>query len=233
MNINNKSKNDLSVIKLTNNESIKQLNSKRGFPKINIIKSQNYINEEDKNLSKKPTNKNLSLNYVPNKNDNKSISNNRIEDYFSIKNNFNFNYIGNKVFTSTTSKDFDKKSSSIFEPEFTKTNYIKTSLFPYRYYLCSIFIKQIDISKKSLFFSKKFKIVYNFLSQLLDISSYLILEKEFEIMKNIVLVDKFKDIMENNKKINVNDICFNDNMKECLTTQKLSILGQINTRQND
>ena len=108
-----------------------------------------------------------------------------------------------------------------------KQNILK-QLYFHRYYLCSIFIKNIDISKKSFFFSKKFKIVYNFLSQLLDISSYIILEKEFEIMKNTILVDKFKDIMENDKKINVNDLSFNDKMKECLFSRKLTILGKLN-----
>ena len=123
----------------------------------------------------------------------------------------------------------EDKISNIFEPESnTKTKYVKIALFPYKYYLCSIFIKRVDISKKSMLFSKKFKIVYNFLSQLLDISSYIILEKEFEIMKNILVVEKYKNRLESNKKINVNDSDFNDNMKEYLTTQKLSILGKFN-----
>ena len=140
---------------------------------------------------------------------------------------YNFNYVSNKILGETSIKD-DENNNSIIEPEITKTKYIKTTLFPYRYYLCSIFIKNIDISKKSFFFSTKFKIVYNFLSQLLDISSYIILEKEFEIMKNTILVDKFKDIMENDKKINVNDLSFNDKMKECLFSRKLTILGKLN-----
>ena len=79
-----------------------------------------------------------------------------------------------------------------------------------------------------MFFSNKFRIVYNFLSQLLDISSYIILAKEFEIMKNVLLVDKYKDIIENNKKINVNDIGFNSNMKEYFNGQRISILGKYN-----
>ena len=77
-----------------------------------------------------------------------------------------------------------------------------------------------------MFFSKKFKIVYNFLSKLLDISSYIILAKEFEIMKNIILVDKYKDGLESDKKINVNEDGFNSKMKKCLTKQKLSLFGK-------
>ena len=121
-------------------------------------------------------------------------------------------------------KDKDKRTS-IFELEINnKAKKTKTSLFPYRYYLCSIFIKRLDVSKKSMLFSQKFKIIYNFLSQLLDISFYIILEKEFEIMKNILLVDKYKDKSDNNKKINANDICLNAIRRDYLTMQKFAIL---------
>ena len=144
---------------------------------------------------------------------------------------YNFKNLGNKVLgnKSNKGKKDEDKISSIFEPETnTNTKYVKITLFPYRYYLCSIFIKRLDISKKSIFFSKKFKIVYNFLSQLLDISSFFTLAKEFEIMKNTLLVEKYREKLESNKKINVNDIGFNSNMKECLTSKKLSILGKYN-----
>ena len=38
---------------------------------------------------------------------------------------------------------------------------------------------------------------------------------------------KYRDIIENNQKINVNDRSFNVDMKECLDDHKLSILGKI------
>ena len=155
-----------------------------------------------------------------------------MENLIIIKNknnalSYNFNDVGNIVLGNSLNKSKKEEDSSIFEPENNNnTKYVKITLFPYRYYLCSIFIKRVDITKKSICFSKKFKIVYNFLSQLLDISSYIILEKEFEIMKNILLVDKYRDLLGNNKKININDIGFNTNMKKCLTTKKLTILGK-------
>ena len=46
---------------------------------------------------------------------------------------------------------------------------------------------------------------------------------------------KYRDIIENNQKINVNDRTFNIDMKECLDDHKLSILGKIknsNTNSN-
>ena len=42
-----------------------------------------------------------------------------------------------------------------------------------------------------------------------------------------MVLGKFKDILENRQKINVNDKSFNINMKECLDERKFSILGRI------
>ena len=108
-----------------------------------------------------------------------------------------------------------------------KTHYVKKSLFPYKYYLLSIFIKNIDVSKKYFFFTKKFIVVYNFICQLFDISSYLILQREFQTMKNTLLMEEEKHILEKGEKINVNDKSFNNEIKDCLNGQKLSILGKI------
>ena len=41
------------------------------------------------------------------------------------------------------------------------------------------------------------------------------------------MIGENKDILENRQKINVNDHSFNINMKECLDSQKLSILGKV------
>ena len=91
------------------------------------------------------------------------------------------------------------------------------------------------MKKKSCFFTRKFIVVYNFICQLFDISSYLILQKEFQIMKNTIAMGKYKDLLETNQKINVNahyfnvDMkeCLNVDMKECLDTNKFSILGRV------
>ena len=107
------------------------------------------------------------------------------------------------------------------------THYIQRKLFPYKYYLCSIFIKNIDISQKSIFFTRKFVVVYKFICRLFDISSYLILQREFQILKSTMMIGKYKDVLENRQKINVNDHSFNIDMKECLDSNKFSILGRI------
>jgi hypothetical protein len=43
--------------------------------------------------------------------------------------------------------------------------------------------------------------------------------------------DKYKDFIESNRKINVNDQLFNINMKECLNSQKFSIFCNLNNSQ--
>ena len=108
-----------------------------------------------------------------------------------------------------------------------KKNYVKVKLFPYKYYFCSIFIKNLDPHKKPFFFTQKFINVYNFICQLFDISSYLILQKEFQIIKNTIGKGKLKALIESKQKINVNDHSFYNDMKECLDYHKFSILGRI------
>ena len=112
--------------------------------------------------------------------------------------------------------------------------YVKQELFAYKYYLYSIFIKNINVNNntKSFCFPKKFLNVYNFICQILDISSYLKLQKEFQTIKNTLMKGKYRDIVENNQKINVNDRSFNVDMKECLDDHKLSILGKIKNANN-
>ena len=122
-------------------------------------------------------------------------------------------------------EDKNKNINGTKKPK-EKTHYIQKKLFPYKYYLCSIFIKN-DISKESIFFSKKFISVYNFICQLFDISSYLILQREFQILKNKLIIRKYKDILESNRKINVNDKSFNVDIKKCLDSKTFSIFGKL------
>ena len=110
----------------------------------------------------------------------------------------------------------------------SKIYYIQKKLFPYKYYLCSIFIKNINLNKKSNFFTEKFIFVYNFICQLFDISSYLILQREFQIIKNTIMMGKYNNILENIQKINVNDNSFKNDILQSLDDKNFYILGRIN-----
>jgi hypothetical protein len=150
--------------------------------------------------------------------------------------NINSFFISNNTSLELPFSDANNKSENNINRQLLKTifktHYIKKSLFPFKYYLCSIFIKNFDPNKKYNFLSKKFIVVYDFICQLLDISSYLILQKEFQIMKNNILEKKQRIILERGSKVNVNDHHFQNDINECLSNKKLSILGKIKENNN-
>ena len=215
-----------------------------------ILKNNHIINENIKEDNKKEQHSDLGNNYKTNpinkyysvKIINRSFNSNLgLEENKNLNDNFlNFNtdYLNNKSIDKSSNLPFNnlnmktdyqsqKSVADIIEDKLKlKTHYVKKKLFPYKYYLCSIFIKNINISKKSYFFTKKFIVVYNFICQLFDISSYLILQREFQTMKNTVIEENQRNIIEKGQKINVNATSFNLNMRECLDSKKLSIFGR-------
>jgi hypothetical protein len=206
------------------------LNIKRGsFQKGNDLKSKlsPYI---AKNSNKKFSQQFLNLNYnkksIDIKNINPNIKNFDIlgsNKSNNIFNNLPFEYLDSKM-EENEPQIYDKKSKN----NMAKNKYVNKPLFPYKYYLCSIFVKNFSNSSSHIFFTKQFIVVYNFISQLFDVSSYLKLQREFQIMKSTLTTDKFRNIIESSQKINVNEPSFNTNIKECLSTKSLAILGKVN-----
>jgi hypothetical protein len=104
-------------------------------------------------------------------------------------------------------------------------NFVKGKLFPYKYYLFSVFIKNLNISKGNFFFSSRFVKVYAFLCQLFDVTTYLTLQREFSVLKNIIS-EKNQKLIENYNKINVNSKNFLKDISYCIGEKKLNILAQ-------
>ena len=104
-------------------------------------------------------------------------------------------------------------------------NFVKGKLFPYKYYLFSVFIKNLNISKGNFFFSSRFAKVYAFLCQLFDVTTYLTLQREFSVLKNIIS-EKNQKLIENYNKINVNSKNFLKDISYCIGEKKLNILAQ-------
>ena len=188
-----------------------QSNCKKHFNNIFVLGDHNYINNNINNNINNDINNNIN-----NKEDDINKKSNDQSDSLSNNNRLKNN-------NSPKNRSYNNPTLNIK----SKTHYIKKKLFPYKYYLCSIFIKNIDISKTSFFFTKKFIIVYNFISQLFDISSYLILQREFQTMKNTIIEESQRNIIEKGQKINVGANSFNMNMRQCLDHKKLSIFGKI------
>lgn len=116
----------------------------------------------------------------------------------STNKNFILNENTNKINKSTDlclKKNFTNNSNNI---NYTTNN---KNIFPYKYYLFSIFIKDVNKSKGNIFFSK-FSKIYLFLCQLFDISTYFLLNREFNALK----------AMYNEKNLNINLV--ESNIKE-------------------
>ena len=224
---------DFSSAHITYNEAKNPIFQNNKCIKINEVNNNNLKMFRDSNLqmANYSNRKNKNFNNIlketyNNEGDKKrNFKGNNIEEFVNIKSNEIFQ---NPQFNKGNDK---KNNSEEYEKRIlnspSKACYIKKTLFPYKYYLCSIFIKDFNNTKKSMFFTKKFLSVYNFICQLFDISSYLMLQREFEIMKNTLIEGKNKDILESRQIINVNDQSFNINIKECLDSKKFSILGKI------
>ena len=78
---------------------------------------------------------------------------------------------------------------------------LKGSLFKMKDYICSFFVKAVR--KKYRFLSNEFAAIFNFLSDIYDISSYLQLYKQFHIISGFLL-DNVANININHK-ININN----------------------------
>ena len=104
-------------------------------------------------------------------------------------------------------------------------NYIKQRLFPYKYYLFSIFIRNLNATKENCFFSSRFLKIYTFLCQLFDITTYLSLHREFNALKQIIN-KKGINLIEKNTKININSNNFMKDISNCIGEHKFYILAQ-------
>ena len=110
---------------------------------------------------------------------------------------------------------------------YNKHSTIKISkLFPYKYYFFSTFLKNYEIFNCKYLFSIKYQKVFTFINQLLDINAYLLLKKEFEIMKHIYCSEDDLVLVEKNKKININNTKFTRDIKDCIDKNKFYIFYQ-------
>ena len=210
---------DNSIFQLKNQNNINLLENKvaQNFEKFSIdkVKIKSKFRSDNKLI-------------IFNKDSNKD--NTKVNPNF-MENDTSLNLPFSDLISKNENKDLKDLDRQLLKTIF-RTHYIKKSLFPFKYYLCSIFIKNFDPNKNYCFLSKKFIVVYDFICQLYDISSYLILQREFQIMKNSVLEKEQRNILEKSQKVNVSDRSFQYEMNECLNKKKLSILGKIKSKGN-
>ena len=157
-----------------------------------------YINNIKNIFSSRITNKKINNLNLSNKNLVTNTQKRKSFELNSTNKNFILNENTNKINKSTDlclKKNFTNNSNNI---NYTTNN---KNIFPYKYYLFSVFIKDVNKSKGNIFFSK-FSKIYLFLCQLFDISTYFLLNREFNALK----------AMYNEKNLNINLV--ESNIKE-------------------
>ena len=115
-------------------------------------------------------------------------------------------------------------------PKTEYKHFVHKELFPSRYYFYAIFIKNLDVLNKTRCVSKKFSRSYMFLTRLLDIYSYYDLVRQFNVFKTYLLNENNLDFIERAKKINIGEISFMKNMKECFDNNNFRIFGRMNDK---
>ena len=208
-------------------------------------KSENEMIIKDKSLNYNEYNK---LNYINNnntiiKNNNSEHFENNIEKNSINNNSFNYNsnILNKKIKSPLNNDNFMRKSNSknlpfinsinnqSFEPFnmisphknsiFSHTYKQGKFLFPFYYYFLDVIFDNLINPKRFFNLSRKYFTIYNFMCQVYDISSHVVLIKQFNILKNI-LKEKFYDNNDNfisklYNKININ----NSNVLESLRNE--------------
>ena len=190
---------------------------------------------KNKSLNIKEYNK---LNYIKNdikiiKNNTEHIEKNILKNIINITNNQSNNNIYNKkIKSSINEENFNKKLNSInsiqdYSLELFniitphkkyKCNHTykpKKFLFPFYYYFLDVIFDNLVNPKRFFNFSRTYFTIYNFMCQVYDISSHVVLIKQFNILKNI-LKEKYENkdnfISKLYNKININNNQIIDNI---------------------
>ena len=229
-NINSDNNNFMSISfkKVISKDDSNLKNKKK--PKISVdnVLSRKNNNFHRSSVVNKKRNTNLTINNFNLKASNKIFVQNKKMSYNNMSNQ-------NLLFESGKKREFiinDEKVVKIPQKKKSDKNVIqsqqslvKKKLFPYKYYLFSVFIKNLNISKGNYLFSSRFAKVYTFLCQLFDVTTYISLQREFSLLKN-TLSEKNIKLIENYNKINVNSKNFLKDISYCIGEQKLNILAQ-------
>ena len=207
----NNSSQNLNISNLNNNN-----NSNNNYSNNNNSNNNNSNNNSINNMNKSFSNKNIHSKFYQN---NKKLlfnnNNTTKQNLMSNENNFlKDNHLLEKINNFESCKQIKPKKKII-----------KQRLFPYKYYLCSVFIRNLDASQDSLFYTSRFAKVYSFLCQLFDITTYLCFQREFNALKK-TFNEKSVHFIEKNKKMNINSNNFIRDISQCIGEHKFYILAQ-------
>ena len=190
-------------------KSKKNINILSRFKKA-IIADHTNIQKSYNNNTKKNAIFGLKNNILgADKNDNSKdvmIANNK--DLINVNINQSFQNDNNKNLNKSVNNN-DENSN--FDP--SKKYYKEKVLFFFRNYILSVILKNINIKK---IFSRRFIEVNSFISYIFDVSTYLFLKKEFDILKKTLIQKKILENFQPNGKININKASFIKDMNDYL-----------------
>ena len=140
-----------------------------------------------------------------------------------------YTVIGGKI--NTFGLDYHKLESEIHSiSKIKKTKKIKR-LFPTYYYFMDTFIDKFIKPRSFCCMSKKYLIVYNFMGQIFDITSHILLIKNFNILKsmffNEINAGKKLNSFAGDKKININNENLMKEISEDLNKKTCDIFTKI------
>ena len=148
----------------------------------------------------------------------------------NIKNGISFNKSNNSLNNENiiqilnqkgiTKLNSNKKTSFLFRDTKLKDSYSthkkkniienkKEVLFPYYYFFLDLFFDKFTNPQKFCCVSNKYFTVYNFMCRIYDISTHIMLFKQFNVLNNFIFesINKSNNyyLFDNNEKININD----------------------------
>ena len=234
---NNNSKKEL---KNNNNEEIldksNNLNNLNNLIEININKkkhkSKNIIFFEQNNsiLAKKNSDSEIIKSNISNNKSNISLNN---ENLIQILNKQGITNINSNKKSKSFLLDKDSKiKESCKHTQKKKNEKKKEHLFPYFYFFLDIFFDKFKMPKKFCCVSKKYFIVYNYMCQIYDISTHLMLFKHFTILNNFIFevinTNEYSNYQfESNGKININDNVKLNELDKELQSRKCVLFSRI------
>ena len=179
----------ISRIKNNNKELIKNDNNKHNIN--NAMKGNNFLDELKHNyknfkFKKIENDKSLKINNSLNKSNQSLKSDNAIK----LLNKKEISLINLKsksisIHDSLKLEEFNKNSTNNKSNKKTKKK--EEFIFPYYYFFLDIIFDKIKQPQKFCYLSKSYFTVYNFMSQLYDISNYIVLFKNFNLINSAVL----------------------------------------------
>ena len=133
------------------------------------------------------------------------------------------NYIINKE-EDNNNKKIQKKG--IEAKKSLNINLYNKKLFPIYYYFVDSILDRLIKPKKFMNVSEKYLIAYNFMNQLYDISTYILLYKQFQLLKTSLNKEENK-ILNEHTRMNINNNEFMKNLDNDLRFRKFPVFSEI------